>query len=179
MATFPRITPPSVTEPFAHFWHTPISSGFSRLIPVLAGYIECERDLEHADCFDPAFVDWTREAERARAKALDLAGRIGSAPIARREDLPLKRSGMLVHALIESPSEDAFTSLHALLGTHAELFACVETGVVADRVRQMLETCHAQIAALAELGEFDDPASAWDDDATHREPATMTLAPAL
>lgn len=178
MATLSPITPSCVTEPFAHFSHTPISSGFSRLIPALAGYIECERDLEHADCFDPAFVSWTRAAERARTEVLGLAGRIAASPVARREDLPLKRSGMLVHALIESPSEDAFTSLHALLGTHAELFACIKTGVVADRVRQMLETCHEQIAALAELGEFDDPA-AWNDDDPQREPDELTLAPAL
>ena len=178
MATTLPITPSGVTEPFTHFWHTPISSGFSRLIPALAGYIECERDLEHADCFDPAFVGWTRDAERARAEVLGLAGRIAASPVVRREDLPLKRSGMLTHALIESDSDAAFTSLHALLGTHVELFACVETGVVAARVRQMLQTFHEQIAALADLGEFDDPA-AWDDDAPHREPSALTLAPAL
>lgn len=179
MATTLPITPSGVTEPFTHFWHTPISSGFSRLIPALAGYIECERDLEHADCFDPAFMSWTIAAEGARAEVLDLAGRIASSPVARREDLPLKRSAMLTHALIESASESVFTSLHRLLGTHAEFFACLEHGVVAARVRQMLKTCHRQIAALSDLGEFTDPAAAWDDDAPERAPETVTLAPVL
>ncbi|MDT0684514.1 hypothetical protein RM543_17680 [Roseicyclus sp. F158] len=173
MATFPRITPPSVTEPFAHFSHTPISSGFSRLIPALTRYIECERDLEHADCFDPAFVSWTRAAERARAEVLGLAGHIAASPVARHEDLPLKRSGMLTHALIESDSDAAFTALHALLGTHAELFACLEHGVVAARTRQMLKICHEQIDAIAELGEFNDPVAAWAEPSSDPEPGAL------
>ncbi|ETX10242.1 hypothetical protein OCH239_22340, partial [Roseivivax halodurans JCM 10272] len=149
------------------------------LIPALSGYIEYERDLEHADCFDPAFADWTKDAERARATVLDLAGGMTSAPVVRREDLPLKRSAMLVHALIESASEASFTSLHRLLGSHAELFGCFEAGVIAARVRQMLETCHGQIAALADLGEFNDPVAAWDEAAPDREPIELTAVPAL
>ncbi|OLS47700.1 hypothetical protein BV379_04945 [Rhodovulum sulfidophilum] len=57
---------------------------------------------------------------------------------------------MLMRALVECTSDKAFASLHRLLMTCAHLFACH------DSVRQMLETCHGQITALAELGEFSD-----------------------
>ncbi|MBU1605867.1 MAG: hypothetical protein KKD08_03535 [Alphaproteobacteria bacterium] len=180
MATTFASTPQGVTKaPRNLFSHSLISRMFTQLNVALAAYIEFERDLEHADCFDPAFLSFTTDAEGARAEVLSLSARIASLPLERREDLPLKRSAMLTRALIESDSEATFTSLHRLLGTHAELFACFEHNVGAARVRQMLETCHGQIAALSDLGEFSDPAVAWDDDAPHRESDTVTLAPAL
>ena len=180
MATTFASTPQGVTKaPRNLFSHSLISRMFTQLNVALAAYIEFERDLEHADCFDPAFLSFTTDAEGARAEVLSLSARIASLPLERREDLPLKRSAMLTRALIESDSEATFTSLHRLLGTHAEFFACLEHGVVAARVRQMLKTCHRQIAALSDLGEFTDPAAAWDDDAPERAPETVTLAPVL
>ncbi|GAA4226369.1 hypothetical protein [Sagittula marina] len=174
MANTIAITRPSVTEASRDvFSHSIISRKFTQLNIALAAYIEFERDLEHADCFDPAFLSWTTDAEGARAEVLSLSGRIAALPVQRREDLPLKRSAMLTRALVESATEVAFTDLHRLLGTHAELFACLDAGVTATRTRQMLRICHEQIDAIAELGEFNDPVVAWAEPSSDAEPSAL------
>ncbi|WP_417480575.1 hypothetical protein [Maricaulis maris] len=180
MATIIASTPFGVTEASRDvFRHSNISRKFTQLNIALAAYIEFERDLEHADCFDPAFLSWTTDAESARAEVLSLSGSIASLAVERCEDLPLKRSAMLTRAMIESASEAAFTSLHRLLGSHAELFACLDAGVVAARARQMLEICHDQIDAIAELGEFNDPVAAWAEPSFDAEQSVLIAACAI
>lgn len=176
MATTPHITPLRITEPPVHFSHSIISRAFTRLNASIALYIECERDLEHANCFDPAFHHWTADAERARARVLNLAEVITTASVARREDLPLKRSAMLTRALVECSNETTFTSLHRLLGSHAHLFACCQPGAIALRAQQMLETHQAHIDALAELGEFNDLAEGWTTGPSDDVRAPLTAA---
>ena len=178
MATISTSTLMRAAEARDRFSHSNISRAFTRLNAAIAHYIECERDLENADCFDPAFQSWTSDAERARAQVLDLAGVITTAPVTRREDQPLKRSAMLTRALVECASGAAFTSLHRLLDNYAHLFACLGGGAVAARVQQMLETCHGHMEALADLGEFNDPATSWSE-AHEDECAPLTAVCAL
>ncbi|TDX19381.1 hypothetical protein, partial [Rhodovulum visakhapatnamense] len=121
-------------------------------------YIECERDLEHVDCFDPAFMNWARDAEAARRKTLLLCGDIIRAAICRPEDRPLQRLALLTRALIESETSERFTTLHRALDLHADLFSCPGTTPTLARARHMLNRCHELLDAMAELGEFRDPA---------------------
>ncbi|MCE8468927.1 hypothetical protein LZ189_07685 [Rhodovulum sulfidophilum] len=163
MANWVFTTPLRVTEPPAHFMHSIISQNFTRLNASLALYIECERDLEQADCFDLAFTSWAADAERARAEVLERVAQITIAPVARPSDLPLKRAAMLTRALIESESAEAFTGLYGLPGSHAHLFACTEGGVIGARARRALAAHQAHLDAMAELGEFTDPGEGWDE----------------
>ncbi|MBL3587528.1 hypothetical protein JMM61_19530 [Rhodovulum sulfidophilum] len=176
MATCAFTTPLRVTEPPAHFMHSIISQNFTRLNASLALYIECERDLEQADCFDLAFTSWAADAERARAEVLERVAQITIAPVERPSDLPLKRAALLTRALIESESAEAFTSLYRLLDSYAHLFACRQHGAVGARVRQMLQTCHCHLEALAELGEFTDPGEGWDEAAPEASSLPKPLA---
>lgn len=174
MATIIATTPFGVTEaPRDLFSHTPISRKFTHLNIALSKYIEFERDLESADCFDLAFQAWTSDAEAARADVLSLTQAITTVPLGRLEDRPLKRSAMLVRAMIESSNDAAFTTLHGLLDSHAPLFACCAPGAVGARVQQMLETCHSHLDAIADLGEFNDPLAMWAEPSSGAEPDTL------
>ncbi|RWR45749.1 hypothetical protein EOW65_16060 [Sinirhodobacter ferrireducens] len=179
MATFLANTPSPATEACDRFSHSLISLAFTQLNAAVALYIECERDLEHADCFDPAFLSWSADAEEARARVLGLAATITAQPMMRASDKPLKRSAMLTRLLIESDSAATFTSLLRLPGSHAELFACCDAGAVGARVRQMLETHQVQLEALADLDEFDDVGTHWPDAPAAEMPEPLTVACAL
>ena len=158
MANSLATTPERVTEPRTHFTPTPISRTFSELNGALAQYIECERDIECVDSFDPAFANWLTDAEAARHNVLDRIASITTAPISRGADKPLQRISLLTRALITCEIGADFTALYALLGSHGHLFACFENDPVGHRVQQMLEVHQDHLHAMADLGEFaEDP----------------------
>ncbi|MCD1620945.1 hypothetical protein K7H20_23100 [Salipiger manganoxidans] len=174
MATIIATTPFGVTEASRDlFSHSTISRRFTQLNIALSKYIEFERDLEAADCFDLAFQAWIADAEAARKDVLRVTDAITASPLERLEDRPLKRSALLTRALIVSDNEVEFTALHRLLDSFAPLFACCASGAVGARVRQMLETCHSHLDAIAELGEFDDSIAAWTEPSSDAEPDTL------
>lgn len=174
MATIIATTPFGVTEASRDlFSHSTISRKFTQLNIALSKYIEFERDLEAADCFDLAFQAWTTDAEAARKDVLHATDAITASPLERLEDRPLKRSALLVRALIVSDNEVEFTALHRLLDNFAPLFACCAAGAVGARVQQMLETCHSHLDAIAELGEFNDPVASGAEPTSDAEPDTL------
>ena len=171
MATIIATTPFGVTEASRDlFSHTPISRRFTQLNIALSKYIEFERDLEAADCFDLAFQAWAADAEMARKDVLHATDAITASPLERLEDRPLKRSALLVRALIVSDNEVEFTALLRLLDRYAPLFACCAVGAVGARVQQMLETCHSHLDAIAKLGEFNDPVAVGAEPRSVAEP---------
>lgn len=160
MAEHACTTPERVTEPRTHFTPTPISRTFSELNGALAQYIECERDIECVDSFDPAFANWLTDAEAARHNVLDRIASITTAPISRGADKPLQRISLLTRALITCETGADFTALYAVLGSHGHLFACCENDPVGHRVQLMLEVHQDHLRALADLSEFaEDPLS--------------------
>ncbi|MCA0851169.1 hypothetical protein [Salipiger thiooxidans] len=180
MATIIATTPFGVTEASRDlFSHSTISRKFTQLNIALSKYIEFERDLEAADCFDLAFQAWTTDAEAARKDVLHATDTITALPLERLEDRPLKRSAVLTRALIASDNEVEFTALHRLLDSFAPLFACCASSAVGTRVQQMLETCHSHLAAIAELGEFNDPLAAWAEPSSDAEPNTLIATSAI
>ncbi|VDS10798.1 hypothetical protein PARHAE_04017 [Paracoccus haematequi] len=157
MATRSSTTPCGVTTASAHFTHTEISRSFSRLIGSVSGYIEAERDIEHAASWDPAFLHWHRDAEVARTQVLSTIDHIRVAVPVRPEDLPLKRMALLLFALIESGSSSEFLRLAACLERSDGRFACPGSGPVARRVGAMLTAARMQVADLASLTALVDP----------------------
>ena len=163
MAVPASTTPCGVTKPSAHFTHTEISRTFSRLIGLVSGYIEAERDIEDAASWDPAFLHWHRDAEVARSAVLSSIDHIRVSAAVRPEDLPLKRMATLLYALIESDSSSEFLCLEALLDSHEQFFSCPGTGPVARRVGAMLTAARMQVADLASLSALVDPLEVADD----------------
>lgn len=157
MATSSSTTPCGVTTASAHFTHTEISRTFSRLIGSVSGYIEAERDIEDAASWDPAFLDWHRDAEVARGAVLSFIDHIRVSAAVRFEDLPLKRMALLMFALIESGSSSEFLRLTSFLDSHEDILSCPGTSPVARRVDQMLTAARMQVADLASLSALVDP----------------------
>jgi len=158
MADMTPTTPAGANEALqdaAHFTHTPISTLFSRLLGAMAHHIECERDIEHVDVFDPAFNGWLKDAEEAATVVTTLISKIRQCRIQRRADVPLMRLKFIADTMLGANAPDVFLEAHGLL-SHPHLFALRENGAVAYRVTAMIKTAKTCLNLLAEL-ETDEP----------------------
>lgn len=172
MAVICTTTPFGVTEPASRvFTHTTASRAFSGLLGDLAGYVEAERDISDAAVFDPAFADWVRDAEAARARVLSRIDEIRSAETARPEDRPLKAMAVICGLLIQSNTTAEFLKIRRVLRTAPAQFLCDGSGAVAWRTRQMLRSAVTRIDEMAALPAHVDP---WEiDDVTVSRDAVM------
>lgn len=176
MATCTPTTGKIFSKPVT-FTHTPASKAFSRLLGALAAHIEAERDIEDVASFDPAFIDWQRDAERARAEVLSIIAELRHAPIHRQPDTPLKRMNYVMYAMIQSASTEEFLRLRAFVTGNVALFSCSGQSPVAQRVQQMLASAFDRLEELAALDTYVDPFDVGCTAGNIDEPATM-LAPA-
>jgi len=140
----------------AHFTPTAISRSFSGALVALAGHVEAEKDIQHVSCWDPAFLSWNREAERAREAVLSRLDAIDRVAPERPEDRPLKRMSMLIGSMIRTPDAAEFEHLHSLVVQFPDLFSCRAGSPASRRVNQMLVTAKARLADLATLSEYVD-----------------------
>lgn len=140
----------------ARFTPTAVCRSFSRLLVALAGHVEAERDIQHVCCWDPAFMDWSRQAERAREQVLSLLDAVDRAAPERPEDRPLQRIAMLTGSMIRTTDAEEFAHLHSLVDRFPGLFSCPAASAASLRVNQMLATARARLADLATLSEYVD-----------------------
>lgn len=157
MAVMTSTTSALPAEGAAHFAHTPVSQHFSRLLGALSAHVEAERDIEDVASFDPAFLDWQRDAECARDSVLSLITAIRHEPTVRLEDNPLKRMAYLTFMMVESASTEDFRQARKFVDQHIHLFSCHGTGGTTARVQQMLMTACARLDELASLSSYVDP----------------------
>ncbi len=156
MAT--RITTTAAdTAKDTHFTPTAVSRLFSGALVALAGHIEAERDIQHVSCWDPAFLSWNREAERARDEVLSSLDAVDRAAPERPEDRPLQRIALLTGSMIRTTDAEEFEHLHGLVDRFPGLFSCPAASAASLRVNQMLTTAKARLADLATLSEYVDP----------------------
>ena len=141
----------------AHFVPTAVSRSFSSLLVALAGHVESERDIQHVSCWDPAFMDWGRQAERAREQVLASLDAVDRAAPERPEDRPLQRIALLTGSMIRTTDAEEFAHLHSLVDRFPGLFSCPVAGATSVRVNKMLATAKARLADLATLSEYVDP----------------------
>lgn len=157
MADMTPTTRPGANEALqhaAHFTPTPISTLFSRLLCAMAHHIECERDIEHVDCFNPAFVGWLKAAEEAATVVTTLISEIRHSSIQRRADVPLMRLTIIADTMLGASTPDVFLEAQGLL-SHPQLFAVREGGAVAHRVTAMIKTAKNCLNQLAELDAYE------------------------
>ncbi|OYU37584.1 MAG: hypothetical protein CFE33_19875, partial [Pseudorhodobacter sp. PARRP1] len=148
--------PIRISEAVAAFQHTPISQCFIAVLQDLSAYIEAERDLEHAGAFDLAFDGWFVDAERAREQVLGDLCDLQRAGVSRREDLPLKRIGVLTRLLIESDTPTRFAQLFSSMQQRADLFSCPGQGLIPSRINLMIDATRLRLNDLARLSEHID-----------------------
>ncbi len=155
MVTATPTTAPDAAKD-AHFIPTAVSRSFSKLLVALAGHVEAERDIQHVSCWDPAFMDWGRQAERAREQVLSSLDAVDRAAPERPEDRPLQRIALLTGSMIRTTDAEEFAHLHCLVDRFTGLFSCPAVSAPSLRVNQMLATAKARLADLATLPEYVD-----------------------
>ena len=156
MATLTTITTTVPVKDAPCFAPMPATKQFTHLLGALTVYIEAERDLDHVDCWDPAFMEWHRDAEQARETVLTHIAEICSTEAMRIEDLPLKRLALLTRGMIHSADAAEFMQLHGLVAGYPDLFRCAADGAVSQRVNAMLQRATALLDDLATLAEYID-----------------------
>ena len=130
------------------------------MLAEIGTFVAAERDIEHADIWNFAFVNWLREAEKARVDLLSRLGQLLSAPEMCREDRALRRVALLLQSLVKSEDDGEFRALAALIPIHEWLFRCPGKGAVAMQATEMLVAARKIIADLATLTCLDD--GFWD-----------------
>lgn len=174
MATLMTTTAVDATKGSIYFTPTPTTHAFSRLLGALAGYVEAERDIDHVDAWDPAFLNWQRDAAKSRDNVLSLLDLIRDAGPVRFEDRPLKRMALLTRMMIETDRADEFAQLHGLLDIFPDLFQCSGRGAIVLRVNQMLNTGRDRLRDIAGLQENLDGVYADDEDAA-MDPLSLAM----
>ena len=151
------------------FHLTPLMQNFRKVTCNFGAYIEAERDLEHCDNWDPACDAWIRDAERARARVLDVLAELNATPLERHEDQPLKRLSKMAQMMIESDTPEAFRNTFQLRDYFPDLFRCADTGPTGRRINQLIAAFQQHLNALSELPDFTDAIEVdhaetdWDD----------------
>ncbi|MBV0893500.1 hypothetical protein KTN05_17060 [Paracoccus sp. Z118] len=133
---------------------TPLPSAFSLcfagLLSALDQHIECERDLDDVDLFDPAYQNWLDDAETAQLRLYDLASITGLAAVT-PDDVPLRRMTLLIAMLVREGSAEAFRQYGRLESSFLRHMVVPGDGLGAVRTRLMLADAREKIRAMAEL----------------------------
>lgn len=140
-----------------------ISRAFAALLPILAGYIRAERDLEDIGfSLDPAYSAWHRESDRFQDRLIDMLRVLRSAPIGVSMDVPLRRMALLVHVM--RCEQARARALHQKMDAAFDLhFRVPGKGPMARHRTLMLSWCRPHVANLATLPLFDPDPKAGDD----------------
>lgn len=132
------------------------TSGFAAFLPVLASFIEAERDLEDVNgAFDPAYKAWERDADLAQQKLTTALCVLRDLPVGTPEDRPLKRMAMLIDSLF-SEDNAAFRPLHRRM--RIEFFQRFQVrgfGPEAQRTNALLLQARHMVDAMATLPIFE------------------------
>jgi hypothetical protein len=154
---------------------TRFSTEFAKFLPVLARFIEAERDLEDINhSYDPAYGMWLRDAIAARACLSGYLLNFHAMPIHLPEDRPLRRMAYLIDGMLghEDPSRPRW--LHRQMQTHFfKMFQAPGIGASALHRNAMLNTAYHLVTALAALPLFDFTSPDEHDETTSPDEADM------
>lgn len=132
------------------------ASGFAAFLPMLAGFIEAERDLEDVNgAFDPAYKAWERDADLAQQKLTTALCALRDLPVLLPEDRPLQRMAMLIDSLFAEDNA-AFRPLHRRMRVEFfQRFQVCGFGPVAQRTNALLLQARHMVDAMATLPIFE------------------------
>lgn len=149
---------------------TSVTVAFGQLLPALTFFVEAERDLQDVSpSYDPAYADWHRDAELARAR-LDTTLRMFHAlPVQQPEDRPLRHMALFVDALLNDDDPAGPRYLHRQMQlVFFQRFQVRGFGARAQQCNAMLIHARHLIDAMIRLPLFDfspHDAVGTDDDA--------------
>lgn len=92
---------------------TPRTLAFAVFLPLLAAFVDAERDLEDVQgAFDPAYQSWERDADIAQARMTAALGEVRRTAAVTREDRVILRMAILIDALLSAETQRGFRDLH-------------------------------------------------------------------
>lgn len=147
-------TPPAANEvPCASVF----ALEFAAFLPVLAGFIDAERDLEEVQgAFDPAYKAWERDADLAQQRLTTALCALRDLPARAPEDRPLQRMMLLIDGLFGAEDNTTFRSLHRRM--HMAFFSQLQVrgyGPEAQRTNTLLLHARHMVDAMATLPLFE------------------------
>ena len=130
---------------------TPIMLAFDAILIAVNAYILAERELDGADCWDPACRNWRDDADAAlaRVEALIVAMRKLSQVLS--GDKPLIRMRILLCIMLRTTTPSELALAYGLLTSHAVLFECAGRDLVAARVNTLLRRGRTLLHSLASV----------------------------
>ena len=135
---------------------TPVMLAFDAILIAVRAYILAETELDGADAWDPACLNWRDDADAARAQ---LESRIitmrGLRP-ALPGDRPLLRMSFLVGIMLRTTTPCDLARAHGVLTAHAMMFECAASDPVAVRVNALLRRGRSLIDSMAALPSYVD-----------------------
>lgn len=140
------------------------AQSFVELLSALDQHIDCERDLDDVDLFDPAYRNWLDDAEAAQLRLYDALARITGAPAVTPDDVLLRRMSLLIATLVREGTAKAFHRYFQLENDFVHCMVVPGDGLDAGRMRHMLMAARKKIHQLAGLtlylqdGDFDGEA---------------------
>ncbi len=136
---------------------TRFSAAFTDFLPILARFVEDERDLEDISfSYDSAYSDWFRDAAIARDRLEKAIGALHALPVHLPEDRPLHRIVTLVADMLEATDPARPRRLHRdMKAVFFQQFQVRGFGPTArDRNALLIQARHL-IDAMAKLPLFD------------------------
>ena len=134
---------------------TPLASAFAALLPALARHIEAEREIEDVAIRDPAFRKWLTDAEDAFATVTTHLFTITMAEETCSDDKPLKRTALLIEAVVGSGNPATFMPLYGLLPRFEDLLHCHGTGPAMRHRNGMPGPARCHVDTMATLLTYD------------------------
>ncbi|SDL75868.1 hypothetical protein [Paracoccus chinensis] len=129
----------------------PLSIAFAALLAALDTHIQCERELDEVDLWDPAYRAWLDDAETAELRLYEVLAHITSSRPASLDDAPLWRMALLIATLVREGTASAFRRYAA---TEAEILMHLRVpgeSPAALRVRSQIAAARRRIADMAGL----------------------------
>lgn len=154
-----------------------LSNEFSKFLPLLASFVEAERDLDDVcHSFDVAYSVWDRDCRRARAELEGFLSAFHRLPVQLPEDRPLRHVALLVDAMLNDDEPARPRHLHRQMQlVFFQRFQVPGFGPTAQHRNGLLIQARHLIDAMASLPLFDfSPDCAI---APHAEAETDNLSP--
>lgn len=130
---------------------TSLLRAFPDLLSALDQHIQCERELDEVDLFDPAYATWLDDAEAAQTALYEVLARITRLRPAAPADAPLWRMSLLIATLVREGTASAFRRYAETEGAFVMHLRVPGSGPAALRARGQIVAARERITALATL----------------------------
>ncbi|WP_375554212.1 hypothetical protein [Roseovarius mucosus] len=133
------------------------STAFASFLPLLAAYVEAERDLEDiSHSHDPALSLWQRDRDAAEVRLAQAIVSLHRLPVRIPEDRPLQRLVALLYRMLDDHEPDAPRQLHReMKATFFRHYQVRGIGPNAQHRNMLLIQARHLVDAMITLSFFD------------------------